>query len=202
MLQLYDTEISGNCYKVRLLLSLLGQHYERVAVDLRRGDQRQEAFLRLNPKGQVPVLRDGETIIADSQAILVYLGGRFGGGRWYPQDPEGQARVQFWLSTAANEVQNGIATTRGIRLFGYALDYGAARKKAFDLLALLDDHLAGREWLANAWPTIADVAVYPYIALAPDGDVSLAGYANVQAWLERTEALPAYIRLPQAPAAS
>ena len=200
MMQLYDFDLSGNCYKVRLMLGLLRQHYERVPVDLRGGEQRSEAFLRLNPKGQVPVLVDGEAVIADSQAILVYLARRYGEQRWLAQEPVAEARVQFWLSTAANEVQNGIATTRLVKFFGFPGDYEAAYEKAQALLELLDSHLTGRDWLEGERPTVADVAVYPYVAFAPDGEVSLQGASNVRRWIAGIEALPGYTPLPRAPA--
>ena len=202
MMQLYDFDLSGNCYKVRLMLGLLRQPYERVPVDLRGGEQRSEAFLRLNPKGQVPVLVDGEAVIADSQAILVYLARRYGEGHWLAQESAAEARVQFWMSTAANEVQNGVATARLVKFFGFPGDYEVAYEKAQALLELLDNHLAGRDWLEGERPTVADVAVYPYVALAPDGEVSLQDAPNVRRWIAGIEALSGYTPLPRAPAAA
>ncbi|HKK13872.1 MAG TPA: glutathione S-transferase N-terminal domain-containing protein [Gammaproteobacteria bacterium] len=94
MIRLYDYERSGNCYKVRLLLALLGLPWERVPVDLRRGEERRPEFLALNPRGQVPVLTDGDWVVWDSQAILVYLARRYGGAQWLPQEARPLAEVQ------------------------------------------------------------------------------------------------------------
>ena len=109
MIQLYDIELSGNCYKVRLMLSLLGLEYERVPIALNKGEHKTEEFLKLNPLGQVPVLRDGDVVIRDAQAILVYLARRYGSEDWLPGEAEPMSKVVQWLSVAANEIQHGVA---------------------------------------------------------------------------------------------
>ena len=191
-MKLYYHPISGHAHRAHLFLSLLGLDVELVEVDLLKAEQKTEAFLKLNPFGQVPVLDDDDTVIADSNAILVYLARRYGDAGWLPQDPVGAANVQRWLSVAAGEIASGPATARIINLFKKPTDPADAIARAHRILGLIDSALAGREWIAAAQPTIADVALYSYIARAPEGKVDLAQYANVNAWLARVEALPRF----------
>jgi glutathione S-transferase len=193
MLRLHGHELSGNSYKARLLLELLGVPYEWVRVDLIKGEHKSEAFLALNPFGQVPVLEDGSTTLADAQAILYYLATRQGDGRRFPSDPLEQARVVRWLSTAAGEVRQGPESARLHHLFGVkAIPIEWAQEKAAFLLDQLERHLAERPWLELDRPTIADIAVFPYVALAGDGGIDLAPYPHVRAWIARIQGLPGY----------
>ena len=105
MIKLHGHEISGNSYKVRLMLSLLNLEYEWVRVDLMKGEHKSLEYLAKNPFGQVPLLVDDETQIADAQAILVYLARKYGGEQWLPTDALPMAQVIRWLSTAAGEVR-------------------------------------------------------------------------------------------------
>lgn len=198
-MKLYYHPISGHAHRAHLFLSLLGLEFELVEVDLMKAEQKSAAFLALNPFGQVPVLEDEGNVIADSNAILVYLATRYGDASWLPRDPLGAASVQRWLSVAAGEIASGPATARIINLFGKAVDPAEAIARAHRILGLLDASLAGREWVAAAWPTIADVALYSYVARAPEGNVDLAPYANVRAWLARVEALPRFLPFIKSP---
>ncbi len=202
MIRLYDFTLSGNAHKVRNLLSLLGVEHERVPVELTAGEQHSPEFLARNPFGQVPVLVDGDTQVRDSGAILVYLGRKLGGGEWLPVDAEGEARVQEWLATASGAIAEGPSRARLIELFGADGDIEAARERSHQVLGIFEAHLAEHPFLAAARPTIADVANYSYIALAPDGGVSLDAYPNVRAWLERLEKLPGFEPVPVRPEAS
>lgn len=191
-MKLYYHPISGHAHRAHLFLSLLGLDFELVEVDLMKSEQKTEAFLQLNPFGQVPVLEDDGVVIADSNAILVYLATRYGNANWLPQDPVGAAGVQRWLSVAAGEIASGPATARIIKLFKKPIDPADAIARAHRILGLVEGSLAGKEWIAAGWPTIADIALYSYIARAPEGNVDLADYANVKAWLARVENLPRF----------
>ncbi|MGW8393060.1 glutathione S-transferase family protein [Pseudoduganella sp. HUAS MS19] len=191
-MKLYYHPISGHAHRAHLFLSLLGLDFELVEVDLLKAEQKTAAFLKLNPFGQVPVLEDDGVVIADSNAILVYLATRYGNAGWLPQDPVGAAAVQRWLSVAAGEIASGPATARIIQLFKKPLDPAEAIARAHRILGLVEGSLAGREWIAGGGPTIADIALYSYIARAPEGNVDLSAYAGVNAWLERIEALPRF----------
>jgi glutathione S-transferase len=165
-----------------------------VDVDLAAGEHKQEPFLSINRFGQVPVLEDGDTRIADSNAILVYLAGRCDSANtWLPVDPVAAAQVQQFLSVAAGQLAHGPAAARLVNVFGAALDHAKLIESAHDLFRLLEDHLQERDWLVGAQPTIADIANYTYIAHAPEGDVALDDYPALRAWLGRVEALPGFV---------
>ncbi|MBD2534251.1 glutathione S-transferase [Nostoc flagelliforme FACHB-838] len=194
MIQLYGHELSGNSYKVKLMLSLLGLDYEWVEVDLPRGAHKQPEFLALNSFGQVPVLVDGNIILADAQAILVYLARQYGTEGWLPQEPEPMSRIIRWLSTTAREIRFGPESARLYHLFKATdINLEQVNQKSEFILTQLNNHLAESEWLELGHPTIADVAVFPYVALANDGKISLEPYAHVQAWIERLKHLPGFI---------
>lgn len=199
MIKLYGHEISGNTYKVKLLLSLLKLEYEWLKVDLLTFEQKAPEFLALNPFGQVPLLVDGETILADAQSILVYLARQYGGDQWLPLDSIPLSRVVRWLSTTAGEIRQGPEHARLYYLFGAAtnINIDRATQKAHFILTQLDQHLSDRTWLEFEHPTIADVAVFPYIALAPDGKISLDAYPHVQRWIGRIEQLPGFIGMQE-----
>lgn len=195
-MKLYDLDVSGNCYKVRLFAALANIDLELVPVDLASGAHKRPPLADLNPLQQVPVLEDGPLVLRDSQAILVYLAGQYGGLAWWPAHPEGQAQVVQWLSFAANEVQHSVNAARLVRKFGYSLDPAGALDKSSAALTILDRHLEHNDWLAMGRPTIADCAVYPYVVLAPEGDVDLQPYVHVGRWIERLQGLPGYLNKP------
>jgi glutathione S-transferase len=195
MIKLYGHEISGNSYKARLMLSLLNLEYEWIGVDLMKGEHKSPEYLAMNPFGQVPLLVDGETQLADAQAILVYLARQYGGEEWLPLDALPMAQVIRWLSTAAGEVRQGPENARLYYLFGAGtkINIERATQKADFILTQLDKHLSTRTWLEFERPTIADVAIYPYIALARDGKIELDAYPHVLNWIDRVKQLPGYI---------
>lgn len=194
MIQLHGHELSGNCYKAKLLLSLLNLDYEWIKVDLLAGAHKQPEFLALNSFGQVPVLVDGDMVLADAQAILVYLARQYGGEHWLPLEAEPLSRIIRWLSTAAGEVRQGPESARLYHLFKAAsINLKQATQKSEFILTQLNDHLADRDWLELSHPTIADVAVFPYVALAGDGQIDLTPYPNVLAWIDRVKHLPGFI---------
>lgn len=195
-MQLYAHELSGNCYKVKLLLSLLGLEHEIIPVDVVKGEQKSPEFLKINPFGQVPVLIDGDVVLRDSQAILVYLARQYGGESWLPLEAESMGKVLQWLSTAANEIQNSLSAARRFFLLGAPVDLEAAQQKARHTLQVMDEHLNDQSWLESSRPTIADVACYPYVGLATDAKISLQAYPQVTAWIERIKQLPGYIGMP------
>lgn len=198
-MKLYSLSLSGHAHRARLFLSLVGQPYETVEVDMAGGQNRSADFLALNPFGQIPVLDDAGIVVPDSNAILVYLAKKLGRGDWLPEDAEGAARVQRWLSVAAGPIAFGPAAARLVTLFGASFDTGEVIARAHKILALIDAELSSRDWIAADRPTIADVALYSYIAAAPEGNVDLAPYGRVRAWLARIEALPGFVPLPASP---
>jgi glutathione S-transferase len=195
MIKLYGHEISGNSYKARLMLALLNLDYEWVKVDLMQGEQKSPEYLAMNPFGQVPLLVDGETTLADAQAILVYLARQYGGEAWLPIGPLPMSQVIRWLSIAAGEVRQGPEQARLYYLFGAGtqINIERATQKSEFILTQLAQQLQQHDWLALDRPTIADVAVFPYIALAREGKIDLDAYPPVLQWIERVKQLPGYI---------
>jgi glutathione S-transferase len=197
--KLYHHPLSGHAHRARLFASLLGLPHELVEVDLQAGAHKKPEFLRINPFGQVPALEDDDVAIADSNAILVYLAKKAGRSDWLPEDPKGAAAVQRWLSVAAGEVAYGPAAARLITVFGAKYNPEEVIARAHVLLTRLENQLDGRDWLVGQAPTIADVAIYSYVARAPEGNVDLTGYPNVNAFLRRVEALPGFVPFVQTP---
>ncbi|MFP1677848.1 glutathione S-transferase family protein [Alloalcanivorax sp. C16-2] len=195
-MKLYDMELSGNCYKVRLFAALVGVELELVPVDLAAGEHQQSPFIDLNPWAQVPVSQDGDVLLRDSQAILVYLARRYGGHQWWPDSPAHQGEVMQWLSTAANEIHAGPNAARLVDKFGYPLDKARALAVSDRVLPLIERYLSEHRWLALGRPTLAECAVFPYIALGWEGGVSLEPYPAIRAWIERIKALPGFVAMP------
>ncbi len=194
---LHGHPISGNTHKVRLLLAALGVTYEEHLVDIMVSAHKQEGFLALNPRGQLPVLVDGDVRIHDSQAILVYLARSYDRSKqWLPEKAADEARVVGWLSFAANELQNGVHAARIHHALGVPLPIERADAIAQASLALLEKHLEGRPFLELGRPTIADLACFPAVGLAPEGKISLDPFPNVRAWQARVKALPFYVAMP------
>ncbi|QOU03225.1 glutathione S-transferase [Pseudomonas fluorescens] len=197
-IKLYGFPLSGHSHRVELMLSLLGLPSEFILVDLKQGAHKTPEFLAtLNSFGQVPAIDDNGTILADSNAILVYLANRYGDGQWLPSDPVGQARVQRWLSAAAGQLHAGPASARLAVVFGADVDTVTAISRSHALLALMEQQLSQSRFLAGEQPSIADIAFYTYVAHAPEGNVSLADYPQVRAWLASIEALPGFVGMPR-----
>jgi glutathione S-transferase len=197
-IRLHGTAFSGHTHRVELLLRMLGLPYRfvRSPAEVRRT----EAFRRLNPVGQIPVLEDGDLVLADSNAILVYLVKRYApDSPWLPEEPEPAARVQRWLSIAAGEVMYGPAIARMVAQWNMEGDPVRAVAIAGRLLAFMEAHLGGRAYLAAEHPTIADLACYSYVAHAPEGGIPIDAYPSVQAWFRRVEALPNFKPMPASP---
>lgn len=194
-LRLHRLAASGHCHRVELLLSLLGLPYEVVDLDLRRGDQHQPAFLALNALAQVPVLEDGELVLPESNAILVYLATRYAPeAGWLPRDAVEAAWQQRWFSLSVSLLGPGAASPRYRALTGQPVD-PASLALGHRLFALIEDRLARAAFLVADRPMLADLAFYGYTSQAPIGGVSLSDYPRLRAWLARIEALPGFVPL-------
>jgi glutathione S-transferase len=196
-MKVHGVPLSGHTHRVRLFLDLLGLPYEFVTVDLAGGAHRAPAFLALNPLGEVPVLEDGDVVLADSTAILVYLATKYAADdRWLPRDPLAAATVQRWLSHASGKIAYGPCAARLVTVFGAPLDLERAQDIATRLFDVLEAELADRRFVLGEQPSLADVAAYSYIAHAPEGGVSLKPYPHIRAWLDNVRALPGFVGMP------
>lgn len=197
-LVLYDRLASGNSYKARLLFSFLNIPYEQINVQLDGGRNKiDDAYLALNPRGQIPTLVCGQVVLWGSTAILVYLASQFDPAKtWLPEQPVAMGRVMQWLELAQNEVASGLFRARAIRRFGYSGNLEQAAHDGTKALEVLNETLKDRDWLAAAHPTIADIACFPYAALAPEGGFDLAGYRCICEWIDRIRRLPRFVAMP------
>lgn len=199
-MRLYDYAASGNCYKARLLLALLGVEYERVPIDIFGGDTLTDAYARINPARETPVLElDDGSLLAQSNAILWYLGE---GTRFVPGTRPERARVAQWLFFEQERVVNGIGSARFRLLTGRD---PAAVPARFALgktaLELLDAHLRTRRYLVGEAISLADVANFAYTHVAEDAGYDLGEHPAVVAWHDRIRAEPRfvddYVRYPE-----
>ena len=199
MITLYDHPRSGNCHKVRLLLSILRLPYESRFVEVLKGVHNEPWFVELNPLRQVPVLVDDDFRVQDSQAILTYLARRYG-PHWMSDDAQELGRIVEWLSFAANEIGNSLQPARLFHLVGEHTDIELATRRGVRALGILDGRLSTRPWLAAERPTIADLACFPYVGLSREGKLPLDDYGHVLAWIQRIRGLDGYVSMEGLPA--
>ncbi len=204
MITLYDWELSANCYKVRLLMSILGLEHNPVPVDFYPGWEHKSAeFAKVNPLGHIPVIDDDGYVLRDSHAILVYLAARYDKtGRWYPvDDPRVLGETASWLLFAEGTTNTASAARLYVNL-GYDFEIDAVRAGAHRLFGVLDEHLwfrerEGLDWVTSSpHPTIADVALFPDVALSEEGGVSREDYPAIRRWTDRFRNIEGFTVMP------
>ena len=204
MIRLYDYELSGNCYKLRLMMSILGIEHETVPVDFHPGEEHKSAWFReLNPLGQLPVIEDDGLVLRDAQAILVHLASNYDPTeRWYPLgDPGLLGVIGQWLAFSDGITATAAAARLHDGLFR-DVDVEACRAGAHRLFRVLDEHLWFREAEGQDWicpgqhPTIADIACFPYVILSEEGGVSRQAYPAIRRWTDRVKRIPGFIVMP------
>ncbi|MFD2739591.1 glutathione S-transferase family protein [Sulfitobacter aestuarii] len=204
MITLHDYELSGNCYKLRLMLSFLGVEYRSEMVDFYPGRQHKSPeFRRLNPLGQLPVIEDGDLVLRDAQAILVYLASAYdGSGQWYPRDdPARLGQIAQWLAFADAITATASAARLHDGMFFEEIDIDAARAGAHRLFRILDQHLhfaelEGQDWICpGAHPSIADVACFPYVMLSEEGGIDRMDYPAIRRWCDGFKRIPGFVTM-------
>jgi glutathione S-transferase len=194
MVVLYDSAVSGNCYKVRLLFALLGVDYERRELSVVDKSNREEELGDLNPGLRVPtvVLDDGRPL-GESGAILWYFAD---GTRYVPADPYDRAKALQWMFFEQYSHEPFVAVARHWSLHDMAPSQEALEEKrrgGYVALDALERGLSdGRDFLADGF-SIADIALYAYTHVAHEGGFDLSGYARVRAWIDRVAAQPGYV---------
>ncbi len=193
---LYSYVLSGNCYKIRLMAALLGVEHETIAVDFYPGfEHRSEAMLTLNPAGTLPILKAGDLVLTETQAMLAWLAGNHG-PNWAPDDPE----LLEWLGFASR-LTDSVGRARLHAMLDWPIDVAATYEAAVrDLrtleLRLSDRAFTGQTWLVGDRPTIADIACFPYAALSPDAGFEHDGYPAMRNWLYAIRGLPGFVTMP------
>jgi glutathione S-transferase len=193
---LYDSPVSGNCYKVRLILAYRGLEYERRTMDVADRSDRPDILGGLNPSLRVPtlILDDGRPL-AESGAILWYFGE---GTELVPDDPYERAQVLQWMFFEQYDHEPSIAVIRFWLVFSGRPEAFADRLEertaaGYRALDAMERHLDGREFLVGGSPTLADIALYAYTHVAPEGGFDLSRYPAIGAWLERVAAMPRHV---------
>lgn len=200
-MKLYDYILSPSCYKIRLMAAILGVKLDIRPVDFHPGaEHRGPELLALNPAGSIPILEDGDLVLTESSAILAYLAA-LSGPEWLGASaPQETARLQQWLSFSHRLTAN----LGGARLHQMLLRPGnieALQAQGVAALreleaGLFEQRLRGMRFLVSDRATIADIACFPYVALAPDGGISLDPYPNIRLWLRAIRSLEGFIEMP------
>jgi glutathione S-transferase len=200
MMRLYEFPTSGNCYKIRLALAQTGTQYERKEMGRNDGSTKTPEFRKLSPLGKVPALEVAPgKVLVESVAILFFLAK---GTPLFPHDALEQAEVLRWMCFEQSEILPKIGTARFIRkMLGApkerAAELSAAQDAGYASLAILDGHLGGRKFVAGETYTIADIALYAYVHLAPDAGMDLSKFPHVATWLGRVKQQPGHVELMQ-----
>ena len=198
---LYDYILSPSCYKIRLFASLLGVELPLRPVDFHPGrEHKSDALLALNPAGSIPILVDGDVVLTESAAILAYLAAKYGPDWLGSKDAGALGQQQQWLAFSHRLTQS-LGGARLVEMLHFEADLAALQSSGIAALreleaALFARRLAGTVFLVGETPSIADIACFPYVALAPDGSVSLDPYPSIRIWMRAIRALPGFIEMP------
>ena len=205
MIELYDYELSGNCYKIRLMLSVLNIQYRSNNIEFYPSEEhKSDDFLKINPLGQLPVISDNGFVLRDAQAILIYLSTKYDkNGSWYPtNDPKKVGMISQWLAFADSITGSASAARLHDTFFYTNFDIEKCRAAAHSQFRILDEHLYFQEQLGNSWvcegktPTIADIACFPYVVLSEEGGVSRISYPAIRRWIDRFKRIEGFIIMP------
>lgn len=197
MIRLYDYRESGNCYKIRLLLSQMAEPFERVDLDILKGETQTTAFTAKNPNQQVPLVEwpDGRRL-AESNAILWYLAE---GTRFLPEDRWARARVLQWMFFEQYSHEPYIAVVRFWYLAGLIEQNGGALpekiERGYHALSVLENYLSSHTFLVDGCYTVADIALYAYTHVANEGGFQLGRFPAVNTWLERVRSQPGHVHI-------
>jgi len=201
-LTVYGMALSGNCYKVRLLLEQLGVGYRWVEIDSANGQTRTPAFLARNPNGKVPLLERADgSVLAESNAILCWLAE---GSPYLPADSWQRAQALSWLFFEQYSHEPYVAVARFVRGWTPAdsprrAELPRLREGAMQALAVMEQHLQAQAWFTGPAYGIADIALFAYTHCAGDAGIALARYPALVDWLLRVRATPGFVPLPPLP---
>jgi glutathione S-transferase len=197
-MNLYGDTRSGNCYKIKLLASLLDIRMVWIGIDILAGDTREEDFLGRNPNGKIPLLElDDGRFLAESNAILHYLAS---GSEWLPEDRYRHAKVLQWQYFEQYSHEPYIAVARFISLYlglpeDRRAEFDAKQQGGYKALGVMERQLEATPFLVGEHPTIADISLYAYTHVAHEGGFDLGAFPGIRAWIQRIQALPGYVAL-------
>lgn len=202
---LYNYELDDSCYRVRLMLSMLGLAYETYAVDMVPGnEQKSPPMLALNPRGTLPILTEDGLVLSGTEAILAYLARRHDpDGTWLPQDPAAFGQVMQWLTFSAGALETA-SEARKVALFGLPGNFETLKAQSRAFFRIMDDHMAlrgicGKGWFVGDSRTIADLTLLPIFALSRDFGIDHDEFPALRLWLRRFRTLPGFKTMPGIP---
>ena len=196
LIKLYDHELSGNCYKVRLLLSQLPKEYEAIKIDVFKGQNKEVFFKNINPAMKIPVIDDSGVIVNESNAILLYLSEKYN-KNFLLDSVESRAKIYSWLLLNKTSVDPFLAKSRAIKKF-FPEDkqdnneLKMLQKEGNKSLLIIDEYLKDNDFLSDGY-SIADISMYPYIKLSYEGEIFLDKYKNILEWIKRVEEIKDFI---------
>ncbi|MGN8250443.1 glutathione S-transferase family protein [Pseudomonas sp. SMV7] len=193
-LTLYYSPLSSSYHSVLIMLSLLGISCKKAEINIGDRAFQSSEYSALKSFWRGPVIDDGGVVVPSSNAILIYLGRKYGGEQWCPSDPENSAAIQRWISAAAGQLFHGAGDT-GVALLRNGLDANHATHRYKGFLDLLNSELTSRHFLVKGNPTVADIALYPFVSSAPQVNIALSGYPHILSWLKNIQALPGFLNL-------
>ena len=197
-MKIYGDVYSGNCYKLKLICALLAIEHEWIPVDILKGDTRSEKFLALNPNGQIPVcVTPGGDVLTESNAILYYLAQD---SQYWPKDRLAQTRILEWQFFEQYNHEPTIAVARFIKLYqGMPEDrkdeYQTKLKAGYRALGLMEQHLTNNIFLVGDNCSIADISLFAYTHVAPEGGFELSNFPAIEAWIARIQSLQGFISM-------
>ncbi len=204
-LTLYDYELDENCYKVRLLLAALGLTFRKVSVDMFPGaEEKTPSLLALNPTGSLPILLDGDVTLHGAEAILLYLAKNYDrSAQWLPNAPTLFGQVAMWLQFATGYCSSAVFARRQSIFSTEAQDISLLRQSK-QALRIMDDHMTLREFDGDVWfvgksATVADLALFPAMALSRDYGVDHEAYPALRRWVRKIRHLPGFLTMPGIP---
>ena len=197
-MKIYGDVFSGNCYKLKLACSLLAIKHEWIAIDILKHETRSQSFLELNPNGQIPVcVTDAGEVITESNAILFYLARD---SQYWPDDGLTQTRVLQWMFFEQYSHEPTIAVARFIKRYlglpeKRKAEYESKLESGYRALELMEQCLQRQDFLVAGQCSIADISLYAYTHVAPEGGFDLSDYRSIQAWIARMQSIPGYVSM-------
>ncbi len=190
IIKLYDHELSGNCFKVRLLLNQLSLDFESIKIDVFTGENKKDFFKKINPAMKIPVINDSGIILNESNAILLYLSDKYK-SELLSNSLEDRAKIYSWLMYNKTSVDPFLAKARAIKKFYPHDKQDLDELKSLKIegnksLNLINDYLKTSNFFCSGY-SIADIAMYPYIKLSYEGEILLEEYKNILNWIDRVE---------------
>jgi glutathione S-transferase len=201
---LHNYDLFENCYRVRLVASCTQQELDLLNVDAFPGEEeKSKAYLKLNPMGRLPILQDGDLVLRDLSAILLYVAEKDAQKRFIPADTNARARMMDWLGFACCDLAVAVGA-RATALMDAPGDVTALRRKARAMFRILDDHLTrqslhGECYVAGDAPSLADLALFPAFALCRDFNLDHDEFPALRLWARRIRTMPGFITMPGIP---